>query len=504
VEAAAAPAKPQTVSAKPAAFPLGLPKFLWSGSWEGTGNVTDRFEFTANLFRTDISLRFQLLDQRPASSWDAFAASFADGGSAVLNPGAGIYHAPTGSRLLYGTLDSHGLAARIRNIWTRGAPYVEAHENSSADLKTTPSSTAVSQVYAYLGTPPLSLGPGKFRGFTALAFDGESPAASAGTDYAFANGGSITVEGFYAAGTMEERRASTWFSEKPSLPERDTRLAAGTLIFTLPGFGFAADLARSETFSYGRDYYAGLGLRFGDRPWRLSMALDGAGSRFVDSGTQETEAGLRFAARLERQNKRSGLFRLGLLFRGPGPEEGLWQSLTSGDLGASATSFTRSSLDFYYRPPASSAPLALERVSLSLDRDGREPEKTLDSADVLAALKLWSLKTVSAAKVSGIVQHGAYRYNSFTVSQNFSWTFYGHGPQVAGNSTNSSSAKRKHLFTLRVSARGSYKNTAGDNDLWTMSFSLSGQSKKSRLGFTISTPEYPRKWKYTLSWRMQF
>jgi hypothetical protein len=412
-----------------------------------------------------------------------------------------MYHNSTGSRLLYGTLDSHGLAARIRNIWIRGAPYAETHEASYADLKTAPSSTAVSQVYAYLGTPLFSLGPGKFRGFTALAFDGESPAIGVGADYALADQGSVTVEGFYTAGTMEERTASTWFSEKPPLPERDTRLAAGTLAFTLPAFGFAADLACSETFAYGRDYYASLGLRFGNRPWRLSLALDGAGSRFVDSETRETEAGLRFAARLERHDKRSGLFRLGLLFRGPGPEEGLWQSLRAGDPGASLTSFTRSSADLYYRLPSSSAPVALERVSLSLNRDGRDPEKILDSGDILAALKFWSLKTAGAAKISGARQNGVYRYNSLTVSQNLSWTFYGQGPKSA--ETGAGSSKRKSSFSLRVSARGAYTHSAGDDDLWTMSFSLSGQSRKNRLGFTISTPEYPKKWKYSLTWRLQ-
>jgi hypothetical protein len=511
------------VSAKPveASVPLLAPGFLWAGSWESNGKLSERFDFTAKFPGPDLALRFQLLDQRAASSWEIFRESFGGDEKTIITPGAGIYHGSTGSRVLYGTLDIYGLAARIRNIWTRGAPYTDTYESSHADLKTGASSTAVSQAYVYLGSPDIPLGWGKIRGFSSLAFDGEGPAISAGTEYSFAGKkaaagqglaagqgsaggqGSLVVEGFYSAGTLAARGTSSWFSEEPALPERNFRLMAGTAALSLPAFDWTVDLACSETFAYGRDYYGSLGLRFGNRPWRFFLSMDGAGDRFVDSRAVETKGGLRFAARLERQEKRSGLFRLSLLFRGPEPERGLWNSLGAGDFISPVKGLNRSSLDLYYRLPASSTPLGLERVSLSLDRDGREADETLDSANILGALRVWALKTISQAAVSTVVKQGAHEFKAFKISQNLSWTFHGGGPKTPGTRGNSG-VRRKHSFSLGFSANAAYENAAGKADVWTASASVLGQGRRGRLRFMVSTPDFPRKWKYTLSWRMQF
>ncbi|MDR1307263.1 MAG: hypothetical protein LBK74_06795 [Treponema sp.] len=486
-------AKPGTAAAaQPArAGPALLPGFLWSGSWESGGNLTGRFEIQLDIPGPALELRFQLLDRRPASSWAGFTGSFG-GDSAdktVTQPGAGLYHIPTGSRILYGVLDSYGLAARVRNIWIRGAPYAEVHAPSSADLKTAPASTAVPQGYAYLGTPLLNTGAGRFRGFVSAAVSaGEEriPAGTAGADYHFGKAGLVRLEGFYTRRELPERTASAWFSTAPSLPGRDTRLFAGTLIFNIPGFGFAADFARSETFGFGRDYYGNLGLRFGDRPWRLSLAADGAGSRYVDSSGAVPGAGVRGAVRLERRGRRSSLFRLSGLVRGSGPEEPdtgpIW------DFASMAGSVNRRSLELYCRLPASSAPLALSRFSLSLDRDGRDREKVLDSAGALAALKLGPVDSVSQGKITGRAGDG-HDFVSGRVSQSLSWTWR-RGTQ-------------KRTLAVRFSAKAGYEQTAGKDGFWNASFSAAVRGKQSRLGLTAAASKLPGTWEYTVSWRLQ-
>jgi len=429
-----------TATAQPAAkppvvSPLLIPEFLWTGSWESSHNLTDRIDFKLSAPRADLALRLQVLDRRPASSAEAFAGSF-DGetaGSAITQPGLGLYHLTTGSRLLYGTLDNFGLQARIRNVWIRGAPYAESRTTSSAELKTAPATTAVPQGYAYLESPDLSVGSGQIQPFAFFMADFDpkykAPAFGFGADYALGKS-KFRLEGFYTEQNLPERKSSTWFNEKPALPVRDTRLFAGTAAFSLPAFGMAADLAYSETFAYGQDYYGNLGLRVGDKPWRFSLAMDAAGSRYIDSAGNSPGAGFRAAARLERRGKKTGLFRLGATARGSGPKQGTMPALTAADFAAFAKGINRISGDVYYRFPESSASFGLTRFSFSLDTDGRNAKKVLDSANAMAAFKLGPVNAVTEGKLTGLnrkqsagTEGSGYALDSYRVSQNFSWTF---------------------------------------------------------------------------------
>jgi hypothetical protein len=272
---------------------------------------------------------------------------------------------------------------------------------------------------------------------------------------------------------------------------------------SIPSFGIAADLACSETFAYGRDYYGNLGLRFGDRPWRLSLALDGAGSRFVDSAGSESGAGLRAAARLERRGKRSSLFRLGLLARGPGPEEGLGPALSAGNFASITGSFNRETADLYWRPPPSSAALGIKRLSLSLDRDGRDEEKVLDSADLGAAFKLGPVDSDSQAQITGVRQDGEYTFESFKISQGLSLTL---SKSKDGGLKNGDSGTggQKFPFQILVSAKAGYKKSAGKDGLWDASLALSARGRAYRLSFKAAAVDFPQKWEYTLSWRLQY
>jgi len=556
-----AAATAQPAAAQPAAKALLIPEFLWTGSWESEHNVTDRIDFKLSAPRANLALRLQILDRRPASSIKALTGSF--GGetvdSAITQPGLGLYHLTTGSRLLYGTLDSYGLQARIRNVWIRGAPYAESRTASSAELKTVPSSTAIPQTYAYLESPDLSIRPGQVRPFVFFSAHDDpkdkAPAFGFGVDYAQGKG-DFRVEGFYTGQNLPERKSSTWFNEKPALPARDTRLFAGAAAFSVPAFGMAADLACSETFAFGKDYYGNLGLRFGNKPWRFSMAMDAAGSRYVDSAGNVPGAGFRAAARVERRGKKTGLFRLVATARGPGPKQGTTQALKTGKFSAFAKDIDRVSWELYCRLPVSSASFGLTRFSFSLDTDSRNKKKVLGSTGAMAAFKLGPVNTVSEGKITGInrnksagMEGGGYAFDSYRFSQSLSWTCpipalrsvnravrrekdsggesaenpsgqnpteqnpsgeKTAGPKLAPAKPGGAklggaktTAGKKTSLTAQFSARAGYEKTAGKEGIWDTSFSVSIRGKKNRLTIKAATSNFPKKWECTISWRMR-
>jgi hypothetical protein len=522
--------------------PALIPELLLTGSWENRHNLTNRLDFKLAAPDLHLAFRLQLLDRRPASGFRDFSESFGGktASKAIIQPGLGLYHLTTGSRLLYGTLDSYGLPARIRNVWIRGAPYAEFRTRSEADLKTVPSSTAKNQGYAFLESPNLPLGQGTFHGFGSITINDvpapdkpvesnppdKSPALNLGLEYSMGKG-NLRLEGLYTGQTLPERKSSTWFNEKPALPKRDTRLFAGAGAFSVPAFALAADLAYSETFAFGRDYYGNVGLRFGDKPWRFSLAMDSAGSRYVDNVGNNPGAGIRAAVRLERRGKKSGLFRLAALARGPGPVQGTMQSLSTGDFAAFAEGINRMSGELYYRLPESSASFGLGRISFSVERDARDEKKVLDSARALAAFRLGPVNSVSEGKIAGInrkasadIKDGGYQLNSYRLTQSFSCTINSStfntdashkdspGKEPGNSAPKLEGAKpsvkvKKNPLSVQLSARAGYEKTAGKDGVWDASFSASVRGKKNRLTVKAAASDFPCKWEYTLSWRMQ-
>ena len=514
------------------------PEFLWSGVWESRHNLTDRFDLKMTIPKADLALRFEVLDRRPASSTDVFQESFngeiAD--KSITQPGLGLYHLGSDSRLLYGVLNSYGLAARTRNIWVRGAPYVQSREESGADLRTSPSSTAVSQGYAHLGNNGISMGPGIIRGFVSFMVNDDPdnwfPVFNAALGYE-AGKYEFLLEGIYTERTLPERKSSTWFNVKPALPVRDTRLIAGSASFSFPSFGVASDFACSETFAFGRDYYSNLGLRFGNKPWRFSLALDAAGSRYIGSDGGNPGSGFRTAARLERLGKKTGLFRLTTVFRGPGPEQGLFPAFSSGDFNAISQSFNRISGELYYRFPTNSNFFGLTRFSLSVDRDAREEKKVLDSGNAMAAFKLGPVNSVSEGNFSLLnhdkstnTEETEYQLNSYKLTQSLTWTIPGsitrktsrnnsgtaeglvqtdNINQTAGlGKRKKTSAGKKGSYTIVLSARTGYEKTTNKEGIWDTSFSASLRFKKNRVTLKAATATSSRKWEFTFSWRMQY
>jgi hypothetical protein len=453
-------------------FPLGFAlgeagtfsmDMLWSGSWAYQENLINRGDLRLRAHKPALTLRFQAIDKRPAPP----SPDFAEGLDAFSG---GLYHETTGSRLLWGILDEGGLPARIKNVWNRGMPYAEQRQGTIADLYTEPSVTKEAALYLWLGSPRLALPLlGLTRGFGSALLDAENQAAfDGGFEAQLGKKALLRAEGFYARNHLAAKSPAAWFSETPPLPERDQDLMAGSLSFNSPGFAAAADMAWSETFAYGKDLYGNLAFRIGDRPWRLSLAADGAGSRYVGRDGAATGAGFRAAARVERRGKRSSLFRAAATLRAAGVGE----------------QFHKGSVQLYYRfqtaPPRSERFFRPSRVSMTLSRDASDLENKADSIAALWGFALGKVPLVFQGDIHGIYREGDYEFASAKVSAEASYT----------------------LKPFQFSVKPGYavdKTGKGEAEIGA---SASVRGKWGRLSLNASA-DSGRDWEAGLSWRLQ-
>jgi hypothetical protein len=307
---------------------------------------------------------------------------------------------------------------------------------------------------------------------------GNEPVVTAGGEYHWGKN-FLRAEGLYTTRTLPPRDASAWFSTSPSLPQRDTRLAGGGVSFSAQHFGFAADLIRSETFAFGRDWYSSFALRLGNKPWRFLTAFDGAGSRYVDPNGAVPGVGSRSAFRLERSGKGASLFRVGTLFRGPGPGE------TAGlqDWGSAAfTKIDRHTLDAYYRFPAKKKQSGLRplRFSLSWAEDRRDQSAVLDTYKASAAVGVWAVQ----AESEGYLSLTEEKRHGYRLSEGLA---YSRGIFKAAAKVGYSSVLKKEEWV----------------GAWNTSASTSLRWKGNRLTIKAATVDFPRNWSYTVSWTLQ-
>jgi hypothetical protein len=470
---------------------LLIPAWLWSGSWESEKNLSSRAQLTLDMPEHGLGFRVQLTDRRKAGNWNAFTESFSgpEGAFPLTALSGGVYHDVTDSRLLYGMVSTYGLASRIRSPWIRGSPFVENHAASLSDLKTETSSTALPSWYLYLGSPVLDLSNNvDFKVFGAFSmesegergntfsFSGGKPGFTAGSDVIFSKNGLVRLETYYTEGTIPARNASAWFSERPSLPERNFALYAGSLVFTVPAFGFAVDGAYSETFAYGKGFYGNAAVRFGNRPWRFSLAADGAGSRYVGPDGGENIAGFRFAAKLEHRGKRGSLLKFDALLRSSetsynAPED-YW------DLAGQPN---RCSLGAYYRLPSGKSPFGLSRVSFKLSGDGRDVKKKTGGAELLAGLKLWQFTSETQLKLSGIQDAAGSRYDSFRLHEGVIW----------------------NRDFLQYRAGLGFQAVSGKETVWDFSLSAALRVKQGWFKVKLDSAVVPKDWTWTLSWLLR-
>ena len=480
--------------------PKNEPLFTWDILWTGSygksikiedgeslsggdlfsgGTLYNRGSFLIGLPRLDMSLRLMATDKRLMPPEE-------DDGKAGFNPGAGIYH-DSGSRFLYGVQSEYGLSSRINNVWLRGIPFMESRSPSSRDLKADPSVKDQSESYLYLALPRNIL-PG-FDAFSSAALDSElNPAFGGGFGWR-GLGPELRLEGFYTRKELPQRGVSSWFSETPPLPERDFNIYALGALFNSSIAAFATDWAWSETYAWGEGLYGNFALRLGHKPWRFSLAGDGAGGRFADRSGSMTGDGLRFAARGERFWPRSGLLR----FQGTFRSSGLWED------------FDRGSLSIYFRPSAPTAAARREnpniirfsRSSLSLSRDARNPEKTADTLNALVGFNIGPLSTVFSCALSGLSSLDGdiplfdfpvfETFESFKVSSELGWK-----------------PLNFRFGKIELKARMGYTVRAEKKNLMEPSLSCSFKPGKwGRIGLGITSTDFPEKWNYTLSWRFE-
>ncbi|MDR0324379.1 MAG: hypothetical protein LBI12_08045 [Treponema sp.] len=494
------------------------PAFTWSlftsGSWEENlpvgGTLYNRADFKLNLLQPGLTLRGQILDRRKLNF--ELEPPWGEPGKVFTNLTAGLYHKPTGSRLLYGVLDEWGLSARIRNPWIRSPPYSENHKPLMADLKTAASSTKNDEAYLYLSSPKLNVSPNvKLRSFISAQTEIENftPALAGGIDFSFPKKTGLLMEFFHTQAVLPPANSKSWFSYPPPLPEREFKLYAAGFLFHNALVSVSSDWAMSETFAWGTDIYGNFGititpaLPFGvrKRPLSVSIAADGAGERFIYRDGASHGEGFRGAAKIEWKGERNSLLRLNTVLRGPG----------IGD------DFNRSSTGFYYRFPALKKGvdanfIRLTRISLTLDRNAENLDKINDRISGYIGfsfnLQKIGIKTPLGATISGSMRGLASSENNpspYPVPY-FSGEFFQPGEfwhfNSAGINCEFTWSPAVFQFKTRVGYTNNVKND--ENDIkWDYSFSTAMRLKNARLSFKAASDDFPEKWDWTISWRYE-
>ena len=478
---------------------------LWSGLWDGksltSGNLHNREEIKLDFLPPGLTLRGQVLDRRPLN----FEIESQDAARAVTHFQGGLYHKQTDSRLLFGVLDEWGLSARIRNPWIRSPPYAVNYKPMIADLKTAVSSTKNEELYLYLSTPPLK----SISGFVSVQTEVLSEsgkygqtAVAAGVDFDLPNKSSLSIETFYTWALLKPKSANSWFSNPPALPERDFNLYAAGVLFDSPLLSISSDFALSETFAWGTDIYANLGISVSplvlwstarmSRPLTISLAADGSGKRFTARDGANLSSAFRTAARIELKRPYNSLFRFSTVLRGP--------DIISMP---SAKGFTRSSTNFYYRfpsPRSDDSLIKLSRVSISIDRNADNHLKITDRLygyiGVSLDLSQFGLNTPIGVLFSGSVrgitvsEEAVYAYPIPAQPWDFeNCVFYGE----------ISFFPSKYQFK----ARFGYEKNSKNDEIWDFSISGAMRFKKGRLSLKLTSSRLPDLWNFNISWRLE-
>jgi hypothetical protein len=369
-------------------------------------------------------------------------------------------------------------------------------------LKTTASTTKNDEAYLYLSSPSLSLSPNiKMRSFISAQTEIENftPALASGADFTFSKKTSVLFEVFYTGTTLPPVKGKSWFSYPPPLPERDFKLYAAGLLFHNPLLSVSSDIAVSETFAWGTDIYGNIGisltplLPFGTktRPLSVSLAVDGAGERFVYRDGASHGEGFRTAAKIEWKGRQNSLLRLNTVLRSSGFGE----------------DFYRSSTGFYYRFPAINwnkynglIPVKLSRIRFTMDRNAENPQKIHDSYAGHIGFSV-NLKKMMINKPLGVNFSGS--INGISSFSGISLPYpVPLGPWTLENTGISCEFVWSPL-NFQFSSKTGYTNYEEKDDKWDFSFGSAARFKHGRFGIKALTKEFPKKWMYNISWRLE-
>jgi len=485
------------------------PFFNWSllasGSFEDVslsgGTLHNRGDLRLNFSPAGLTLRGEILDRRKLNFNPDLPLN--DPKRQTTNFLGALYHKPTGSRILYGALDEWGLSARIRNPWIRSPPYAENHKPLIADLKTAAASAKNDEAYLYLSSPQINILPNvKMRGFITAQTEIEEfkGSVAGGMDFSLPNKTGVLLETFYTAATLPKTKNSSWFTFPPPLPEREFKLYAAGLLFHNQFISASSDLAVSETFAWGTDMYGSIGISLTpplpfaakNRPLSISFTADGAGERFTFRDGLGHGAGFRSAGKIEWKGKRTSLFRVNTVLRGQGIGE----------------YFNRSSSGFYYRFPArkrlDDSVFRFTRISFTADRNAVNLQKINDkfTGHIGISLNLQKLRIKSPFGVnfSGSITTLTAEENSpfpYPVP-NDSWNF-----NSAGINFEFIWSPLFLQFKTGLGYTNEVKKEAENEEKWDFSVSSAARFKNGRLSLKAASPDFPEKWNFTVSWRLE-
>jgi len=497
-------------------------ELLWNSSWEEKTFSADSFNRAESAaeepalsgtlhnkgeiklhFLPHFTLRNQILGKHPLDF--GLDLPWGDPVKGVTNFNGGLYHKPTGSRLLYGVLDEWGLSARIRNPWIRSPPYAENHKPLMADLKTAVSSTKEDEVYLYLSAPNMEIFPNiKMKGFISAQTEVENftPALSGGVDLSLSKTSNLMLETFYSGKTLPRKNVKSWFSDPPPLVEREFHLYSAGILYTDQLITASSDFAFSETYTWGNDIYCNFGITLTPpiknsasrlRPLSISFAADSAGERFTGRDGSSINAGFRSAAKIEWKGKSNSLFRINTVLRSPGTED----------------YFNRSSAGVYYRFPSGAAslklPIRLSRISFSADRNSENLLKINDSFSGSAAFSVNPLKTVKknpfAGSPLGITFSGSYTGETTSDDNPFLY------PIPFGNGENPWNWKAASVncelywspLNLQLKSKIGVSFFPEKDEKWDFSISAGLRFKQLKVSFKAASPDFPEKWNWTIS-----
>jgi hypothetical protein len=334
----------------------------------------------------------------------------------------------------------------------------------------------------------------KIKGFASVQTqaDSFSPDLCMGLDAVFTKNTGLLLEVFYTGATLPPTKNNTWFSYPPPLPEREFKLYAIGLLFKSPFLSVSSDWAYSETFAWGKDFYGNLGIRltpqlpFGakSRPLSISLATDGAGERFVYRDGINHGEGFRSAGKIEWKGAKNSLFKADTVLRGPCLGE----------------AFNRSSSDLYYRFPASrdSFPVRLTKVSFSASRNAVNPQKIIDGyggnlglAITLPKVNTGALGFALSGSVKGLSSSES--PSPYPVSFD-SWVF---------NNASANCELSWSPLNLQFKSKAGYAWYANKDENCDISLYAALRFKQGRLSLKAESPDFPEKWNWTVTWRLE-
>jgi len=440
----------------------------WNGSWEKTSlkllNRTfhNQAELNLNILPAEILLSARFLDRRTFDF--ELEEPLTNPLREATNITGGLYHLSSGSKAVYGVLDEWGLPARIRNPWIRSPPYPENHWASSADMESEASSTKNDEMYLFLSTPMLSLSQNfGIKGFASAQMEIESGTMAflGGLNLSIKRKTDVLLEAFYTERTLAPKTISTWFGYPPPLPQRESALYAAAFHVKSPWFSISSDLAVSETFAWGTDIYANMGMTLSLRPIYISIAADGAGERFVYRDKAHRDERFRGAAKIEWMGRYNSLFSIDSVLQSP----------------AFGEPFYTGSVRLYYRPAnrRDESIFRLTRISVSADNIG-ENEKISGFIGFGIGVRKSGLSNPLRINLSGSWEEG-----TTAGALEFIMTYKG--------------------FQLRTKA-GITHFTEKD-DKFNLSASTSIRFKRGRLSLRAESPDFPERWNWSISWRME-